>query len=89
MCTAGYRSSSIKAGDSKQASLNSAAGDDALDVAEGLAPKRGMVLPFTPLAMSFDNVSYFVDMPPVTESILKSALAHLEVMVTALVDSVH
>lgn len=36
-----------------------------LGEARGVAPKRGMVLPFTPLAMSFDNVSYFVDMPPV------------------------
>lgn len=35
-----------------------------LGEARGVAPKRGMVLPFTPLAMSFDNVSYFVDMPP-------------------------
>ncbi|EYU45829.1 hypothetical protein MIMGU_mgv1a019588mg [Erythranthe guttata] len=29
-----------------------------------VAPKRGMVLPFTPLYMSFDNVNYYVDMPP-------------------------
>ncbi|AQK82589.1 ABC transporter G family member 29 [Zea mays] len=27
------------------------------------APTRGMVLPFNPLAMSFDNVNYYVDMP--------------------------
>ncbi|CAM8888399.1 unnamed protein product [Rhodiola kirilowii] len=27
------------------------------------APKRGMVLPFNPLAMSFDSVNYYVDMP--------------------------
>lgn len=27
--------------------------------------KRGMVLPFTPLTMSFDNVNYYVDMPKV------------------------
>lgn len=27
--------------------------------------KKGMVLPFTPLAMSFDKVIYYVDMPPV------------------------
>ncbi|PKA46824.1 Pleiotropic drug resistance protein 12 [Apostasia shenzhenica] len=33
--------------------------DDAIVV----APKRGMVLPFTPLAMSFDEVNYSVDMP--------------------------
>lgn len=29
----------------------------------GVAPKRGMVLPFTPLAMSFNEINYFVDMP--------------------------
>ena len=28
------------------------------------ADKKGMVLPFTPLAMSFDKVNYYVDMPP-------------------------
>nr|GMC78180.1 ABC transporter G family member 36-like [Ipomoea batatas] len=39
--------------------------DDAnLDSTNGVAPKRGMILPFTPLAMSFDEVKYFVDMPP-------------------------
>lgn len=39
--------------------------DSALEAANGVAPKRGMVLPFTPLAMSFDSVSYYVDMPAV------------------------
>ncbi|CAL5195539.1 unnamed protein product [Lathyrus oleraceus] len=29
----------------------------------GNAPRRGMILPFQPLAMSFDSVNYFVDMP--------------------------
>ncbi|XP_008445474.2 ABC transporter G family member 29-like isoform X1 [Cucumis melo] len=29
----------------------------------GVNTKRGMVLPFTPLAMSFDSVNYYVDMP--------------------------
>ncbi|KAK9282203.1 hypothetical protein L1049_005115 [Liquidambar formosana] len=38
--------------------------DAAIDSANGVAPKRGMVLPFTPLAMSFDSVNYYVDMPP-------------------------
>ncbi|KAK8989797.1 hypothetical protein V6N11_064213 [Hibiscus sabdariffa] len=38
--------------------------DSSIDAATGVAPKRGMVLPFTPLAMSFDNVDYYVDMPP-------------------------
>lgn len=31
----------------------------------GIARKRGMVLPFTPFSMSFDSMSYFVDMPQV------------------------
>lgn len=39
--------------------------DSNLEAAKGVAPKRGMVLPFTPLAMSFDSVYYHVDMPPV------------------------
>ncbi|KAK4413837.1 ABC transporter G family member 36 [Sesamum alatum] len=38
--------------------------DSSLGIAQGVSPKRGMVLPFTPLAMSFDDVNYFVDMPP-------------------------
>ncbi|KAH7866893.1 hypothetical protein Vadar_026399 [Vaccinium darrowii] len=29
-----------------------------------LTPRKGMVLPFSPLAMSFDTVNYFVDMSP-------------------------
>ncbi|KAL4339219.1 hypothetical protein GQ457_08G020360 [Hibiscus cannabinus] len=38
--------------------------NSSLDATIGVAPKRGMVLPFTPLAMSFDTVNYYVDMPP-------------------------
>ncbi|KAK7841184.1 abc transporter g family member 29 [Quercus suber] len=37
--------------------------DSTLEIANDVAPKRGMVLPFTPLAMSFDSVNYYVDMP--------------------------
>ncbi|KAI3510433.1 hypothetical protein L1887_17421 [Cichorium endivia] len=37
--------------------------DSSLEAADTTAPKRGMVLPFTPLSMSFDNVNYYVDMP--------------------------
>ncbi|KAK9054719.1 hypothetical protein SSX86_025798 [Deinandra increscens subsp. villosa] len=33
------------------------------DSHDAKARKKGMVLPFTPLSMSFDNMSYFVDMP--------------------------
>ena len=32
---------------------------------ENVSTKKGMVLPFTPLALSFDDVKYFVDMPAV------------------------
>lgn len=39
--------------------------DANLEAANGVAAKKGMILPFTPLAMSFEDVSYFVDMPPV------------------------
>lgn len=42
----------------------SRSGDSSLEAALGVAPRRGMVLPFNPLAMSFDNVNYYVDMPP-------------------------
>ncbi|KAH9312919.1 hypothetical protein KI387_027954, partial [Taxus chinensis] len=43
-----------------------------LEAATGALPKRGMILPFTPLVMSFDNVNYLVDMPPgVTEDRLQ------------------
>ncbi|XP_027336297.1 ABC transporter G family member 36-like [Abrus precatorius] len=37
--------------------------DSANDSATGVAPRRGMILPFQPLAMSFDSVNYYVDMP--------------------------
>lgn len=39
--------------------------DANLEAANGVTAKKGMILPFTPLAMSFEDVSYFVDMPPV------------------------
>lgn len=39
--------------------------DSVLEAANGVVAKRGMILPFTPLAMCFDEVNYFVDMPPV------------------------
>jgi hypothetical protein len=35
------------------------------DADTGNAPRRGMILPFQPLAMSFESVNYFVDMPAV------------------------
>ncbi|CAN6456720.1 unnamed protein product [Victoria cruziana] len=38
--------------------------DSVLETATGVPPKKGMVLPFLPLAMSFKDVNYYVDMPP-------------------------
>ncbi|KAL3688205.1 hypothetical protein R1sor_014514 [Riccia sorocarpa] len=34
-----------------------------IEAAAGVAPKRGMILPFRPLAISFRDVQYYVDMP--------------------------
>ena len=39
--------------------------NSALESTTVVGPNRGMVLPFTPLAMSFDSVNYYVDMPNV------------------------
>ncbi|XP_057978363.1 ABC transporter G family member 42-like [Malania oleifera] len=33
------------------------------DSTDDITPKRGMVLPFTPISMSFNNINYYVDMP--------------------------
>lgn len=30
-----------------------------------IAPRRGMILPFEPLSMSFSEINYYVDMPAV------------------------
>lgn len=38
---------------------------DASDAVAQAEPKRGMILPFQPLAISFDNINYYVDMPVV------------------------
>ncbi|KAG0587732.1 hypothetical protein KC19_2G187600 [Ceratodon purpureus] len=37
--------------------------EDVESVADAGTVQRGMVLPFTPLSISFDDVSYYVDMP--------------------------
>ena len=48
-------------------SKNGLTDDMSIDArATELSPKRGMVLQFTPLAMSFDEVNYYVDMPAVS-----------------------
>ncbi len=38
---------------------------DASDAVAQAEPKRGMILPFQPLAISFHNINYYVDMPVV------------------------
>lgn len=40
--------------------------EDVEAVADNVNEKRGMILPFQPLSISFDDVSYFVDMPAVS-----------------------
>lgn len=50
----------------RRSSVSSENSSDHLDAAAeaaGLAPKRGMILPFQPLSIAFDNISYYVDMP--------------------------
>ncbi|GAB4850285.1 transcription factor [Ancistrocladus abbreviatus] len=37
--------------------------DSPPEAADSVNPQRGMILPFTPLSMSFDGVNYYVDMP--------------------------
>lgn len=49
-------------------SWNAIGRDSSVNATNGIAPRRGMVLPFTPLAMSFDEVNYYVDMPAVSPS---------------------
>lgn len=44
--------------------------DDAAGSGDVQKEKRGMILPFQPLAISFDDVSYFVDMPAVRALII-------------------
>lgn len=36
------------------------------DPEPAMTKKKGMILPFQPLAMTFHNVKYFVDMPKVS-----------------------
>ncbi|KAI8529591.1 hypothetical protein RHMOL_Rhmol12G0236900 [Rhododendron molle] len=49
---------------SSQSRVNGRNEDSSREVARGVAKKRGMILPFTPLSLSFDCLNYFVDMPP-------------------------
>ena len=38
---------------------------DAIDAFNEAGPRKGMILPFQPLAISFDDIKYYVDMPAV------------------------
>lgn len=55
---------------SQENSTNLSRNVSSLEAANGVAPKRGMILPFTPLAMSFNDVDYYVDMPAVSVCIV-------------------
>ncbi|KAL2630297.1 hypothetical protein R1flu_014983 [Riccia fluitans] len=59
--------SSVKprGGDVAMSSISApeARGTVEIEVPAGGAPKRGMILPFRPLAISFKDVQYYVDMP--------------------------
>ncbi|GAB2234955.1 hypothetical protein Droror1_Dr00004228 [Drosera rotundifolia] len=46
----------------KQVSCSSTDGETCLDISSSTI-KKGMILPFQPLTMTFHNVNYFVDMP--------------------------
>jgi hypothetical protein len=39
--------------------------EQAMYEANGVTAKKGMVLPFQPLAIAFHHINYFIDMPPV------------------------
>lgn len=56
-------------------------------VMEPVAVNKGMVLPFQPLSMAFDNVNYYVDMPVVSPhlnifSFMPCKLKHLQTINT-------
>ena len=40
-----------------------------LNSSSNKGPKRGMVLPFQPLSLAFNNVNYYVDMPSVSNHV--------------------
>jgi hypothetical protein len=48
-----------------QAAVRNSASDSAIDEDDSGPMKRGMVLSFAPLSLTFDNIRYFVDMPQV------------------------
>ncbi|ONK76632.1 uncharacterized protein A4U43_C03F30360 [Asparagus officinalis] len=52
------------AGVSATTRSNSSKASTKIEIADTNQSKKGMVLPFTPLAVTFDNIRYSVDMPP-------------------------
>jgi len=44
---------------------------DAVEAANGVEAKRGMVLPFQPLAIAFHHIKYSIDMPSVSKTSLR------------------
>lgn len=56
----------LGSGDSThQAAVRNPANDSAIDEDDSGPMKRGMVLSFAPLSLTFHNIRYFVDMPQV------------------------
>ncbi|XP_047341338.1 ABC transporter G family member 34-like [Impatiens glandulifera] len=42
---------------------NASRASSSIDVATNHAPRKGMILPFQPLSLTFDHINYYVDMP--------------------------
>ncbi|KAJ7568866.1 hypothetical protein O6H91_01G050900 [Diphasiastrum complanatum] len=51
----------------RRSSIASQANSEGMDVATNIHT-RGMILPFQPLALAFDHIKYFVDVPPEMKS---------------------
>ncbi|XP_059641743.1 ABC transporter G family member 42-like isoform X1 [Cornus florida] len=47
----------------RQVNNQSGANEASIQASDGVATRRGMILEFKPLSMSFDSVTYYVDMP--------------------------
>lgn len=42
--------------------------ESSISKADAATTKRGMVLPFRPLSLAFDQVNYYIDMPTVNSA---------------------
>ncbi|KAC9560170.1 hypothetical protein E3N88_45634 [Mikania micrantha] len=60
---ANHQSLVDRSGPNKNIKMQSIQNESVSYNSNGVVHNKGMVLPFTPLAMSFDNMSYFVEIP--------------------------